>query len=91
MSVTIRLARHGAKKNPHYRIVVADRRNPRDGRLLEQVGLYDPSQNPAKISFDEKKLAAWISRGATPSLTVSQLMKKSGYPHATPAEADPTT
>jgi small subunit ribosomal protein S16 len=91
MSVTIRLARHGAKKNPIYRIVVADRRKPRDGRRLEQVGSYDPSQSPAKILFDEAKLTAWISRGATPSLTVSQLMKQSGYPHAAPAEGDPTS
>jgi small subunit ribosomal protein S16 len=91
MPVTIRLARHGAKKNPIYRIVVADARSPRDGRRLEQVGTYDPSQNPEKVSFDEAKLASWLERGARPSLTVSQLMKRSGLPRSSSAEPAETT
>lgn len=78
MATTIRLARHGAKKNPFYRIVVADSRSPRDGRRLEQVGYYDPRRVPEQVRFDEEKLASWLRRGARPSLTVSQLMKRSG-------------
>jgi len=72
------LARFGAKKRPFYRIVVADRRNARDGRKIEQVGLYDPRVEPQRIEFEADRLAEWIGRGAKPSLTVSQLMKRSG-------------
>jgi small subunit ribosomal protein S16 len=78
MSVTIRLARFGAKKRPFYRIVVADRRNARDGRKIEQVGLYDPRVEPQRIEFETERLAGWLQRGAKPSLTVSQLIKRSG-------------
>ncbi len=78
MSAVIRMSRHGAKKHPIYRIVVADKRSPRDGRLLEQVGIYDPNTTPVKLSFDEPKLARWLSKGARPSQTVSQLMKQNG-------------
>jgi small subunit ribosomal protein S16 len=78
MSVTIRLARHGAKKKPFYRIVVADSRFPRDGRRVEQVGIYDPRQKPSRIEFQEERLAKWLQRGARPSATVAQLIKKSG-------------
>ena len=95
MATTIRLARHGAKKHPFYRIVVADTRAPRDGRRLEQIGTYDPAKNPGAIKIEETKLAFWIGRGARPSLTVSQLMKRSGLdasgktivPAPDPAEA----
>jgi len=86
MSAVIRLSRHGAKKNPMYRIVVADKRAPRDGANLEQVGTYDPSHKPVKILFNEAKLAAWLSRGARPSQTVAQLMKKIGLPRAAAEE-----
>jgi small subunit ribosomal protein S16 len=78
MATTIRLARHGAKKHPFYRIVVADSRAPRNGRRLEQIGTYDPTGNPSPIKIEEEKLALWIGRGARPSLTVSQLMKRCG-------------
>ena len=78
MAATIRLSRHGAKKRPYYRIVVADRRNARDGRNIEQVGVFDPRVKPQKIEFEAEKLAGWLKRGAKPSLTVSQLMKRSG-------------
>lgn len=85
MATTIRLSRHGGKKSPFYRIVVADKRAPRDGRNLEQVGIYDPKQNPPRIEFREEKLAEWMRLGARPSATVAQLMKKSGL--ARPSEA----
>jgi small subunit ribosomal protein S16 len=87
MATTIRLARHGAKKHPFYRIVVADRRAPRSGRCLDQIGTYDPSQDPPKVRIEEDKLALWLRRGALPSLTVSQLIKRGG---ATPG-AQPET
>ena len=75
MSVTIRLSRHGTKKKPHYRIFVCDSRFPRDGRFIEQVGTYDPkAASGAKI--DREKIDSWIKRGAKPSQTVSELMKK---------------
>lgn len=76
MATTIRLARHGAKKRPFYRIVVADSRAPRDGRRLDQIGYYDPRRNPAVIYVDESKLQWWLERGAQLSLTVTQLVKR---------------
>ena len=78
MATTIRLARHGAKKRPFYRIVVADTRAPRDGRRLEQIGTFDPKRKPLAISIEADKLALWLSRGARPSQTVAQLIKRSG-------------
>ena len=90
MAVTIRLARHGGKKSPFYRIVVSDRRYASDGRRLEQVGVYDPRQNPSRIEFRADRLAEWLKRGARPSATVAELMKKSGIPLAsepTPGDA----
>ncbi|HXQ22159.1 MAG TPA: 30S ribosomal protein S16, partial [Candidatus Acidoferrales bacterium] len=75
---TIRMARHGAKKHPFYRIIVTDSRAPRNGRRLDQVGTYDPSQNPPRVQFQEEKLTQWLRRGARPSLTVAQLIKRSG-------------
>jgi len=86
MAATIRLARHGAKKRPFYRIIVTDSRAPRDGRRLDQVGTYDPSQDPPRARFEEAKLALWLQRGARPSDTVAQLMKRSGLA-STPATA----
>ena len=83
MAATIRLSRHGAKKRPYYRIIVTDSRAPRDGRRLEQVGTYDPNQNPARVQFQQEKLEHWLRRGARPSLTVRQLMKRSGIALAT--------
>ena len=78
MAAVIRLARHGGKKNPFYRIIVTDRRNAGDGRRLEQVGMYDPRQQPSRIEFKAERLAEWIRRGARPSATVAQLIKQSG-------------
>lgn len=85
MATTIRLARHGAKKRPFYRIIVTDSRAPRDGRRLDQVGTYDPRQDPPCVRFQEDKLAQWLRRGARPSLTVAQLMKRGGLTSAAPA------
>jgi small subunit ribosomal protein S16 len=76
MSVTIRLSRHGAKKKPFYRIVVSDRRYPRDGRYLEQVGTYDPSATVDGLKLNREKIATWIKDGARPSQTVAELIKR---------------
>lgn len=89
MAATIRLARHGAKKRPFYRIVVADRRYARDGRKIEQVGIYDPRAEPQRIEFETERLAKWLERGAKPSLTVSQLIKRSGIDLSSGASAEP--
>ena len=78
MAVKIRLNRMGAKKNPFYRIVVADARSPRDGRFIEILGNYDPSQNPAAITIDEEKALSWMQKGAQPTDTVRSLMSKKG-------------
>jgi small subunit ribosomal protein S16 len=91
MSTTIRLSRHGGKKSPFYRIVVADTRAPRDGRRIEQVGIYDPRQKPSRIEFREEKLAEWLRRGARPSATVAQLIKKSGLARAGEAKTGETS
>ncbi len=74
LAVKIRLARHGAKKRPYYRIVVADSRMPRDGRYIEQVGRYNPLTNPKTIEIDLEKADAWISKGAQPTNSVSHLI-----------------
>ena len=76
MSATIRLSRHGTKKKPYYRIVVADSRFPRDGRFIEQVGSYDPKIAAGGIKIDREKMDQWLKRGAKPSQTVSELIKK---------------
>jgi small subunit ribosomal protein S16 len=81
--VTIRLARYGAKKNPFYRIVVADSRSPRDGRFIDLLGIYDPKKNPAVVQFKTDKLNQWLQQGAQPSETVAQLIKKAQREPAT--------
>ncbi len=78
MAVRIRLKRTGAKKAPHYRVVVADSRAPRDGRFIEELGYYNPIANPAVIKIDEEKALAWLQKGAQPSDTVRTLFKKAG-------------
>lgn len=77
MAVKIRLARHGSKKKPVYRIVVANSESPRDGRFIEQVGLYDPTRTPSLVQFQADKLTAWLKKGAQPTQTVAQLIKRS--------------
>ena len=76
--VKIRLARHGAKKKPFYRIVVADSRSPRDGRFIDQVGFYDPTKNPSVVEIKKEKIEKWLQRGAQPTETVAQLIKRVG-------------
>lgn len=76
MSVKIRLSRHGAKKRPYYRIVVADARTPRDGRFIEQVGTYDPRTPDAALRLDQAKVDGWLKQGAQPTQTVRNLMKR---------------
>jgi small subunit ribosomal protein S16 len=74
--VRIRLARHGSRKKPVYRIVVAHSESPRDGRFIEQVGLYDPTRSPTLVQFHAEKLATWLKKGARPTQTVAQLIRK---------------
>ena len=78
MSVKIRLARHGAKKRPYYRIVVTDSENPRDGRYLEAVGSYNPLQEPVEVTLKTDRVKYWIDQGALPSDTVKSILKKEG-------------
>ena len=78
MAVKIRLARAGAKKKPFYQVVVADERARRDGRFIENVGTYDPNQNPAAFKVDESVTLSWLGKGAQPTETVKQLLKKAG-------------
>ena len=74
--VKIRLKRVGAKKAPFYHIVVADSRSPRDGKIIEQLGTYDPMTNPATIVLNKEKVAEWIKNGAKPTDTVKALIEK---------------
>ena len=75
MAAKIRLARIGSKKNPIYRVVVADSRSPRDGRFIDIVGRYNPQTDPSTIEFDEEKVKGWLAKGAQPSDTVRRLLK----------------
>ena len=74
MAVKIRLARHGAKKRPFYRVVVADSRMPRDGRYIELVGRYNPVSDPKLIDIDLERVDAWLAQGAQPTNSVSHLI-----------------
>ena len=76
--VKIRLKRTGKKKDPSYRVVVADERMPRDGRFIEEIGFYNPMTEPATVKIDAEKAQKWIKNGAQPSETVRTLLKKSG-------------
>ena len=78
MAVKIRLRRMGAKKAPFYRVVVADSRFPRDGRFIEEIGYYDPTNEPAVVKIDAEKAQKWIANGAQPTDTVKALLKKNG-------------
>jgi small subunit ribosomal protein S16 len=78
MAVKIRLARHGAKKRPFYRIVAAQNEAPRDGRFLEVLGTYNPLTEPITIDIKADRVRDWLSRGAQPSDTVRSLLRKSG-------------
>ncbi|MCK4986958.1 MAG: 30S ribosomal protein S16, partial [Desulfobacterales bacterium] len=77
--VRIRLARHGTKKKPFYRIVVADGEKPRDGKFLEKVGTYDPLKDPAEVSLNTDRIKYWMEKGAIPSDTVKSLLKRESF------------
>jgi len=87
MSVTIRLTRAGSKKVPFYRVVAADSRSPRDGRFIEQLGVYDPLRDPPEFRVDDERIKHWLKNGALPSQTVGELLReqKKAAPPATPA------
>jgi small subunit ribosomal protein S16 len=78
MSVKIRLKRTGMKKAPSYRIVVADARSPRDGRIIENIGWYNPRVEPSAINIDEEKALSWLKNGAQPTDSVASLLKRKG-------------
>ena len=85
MAVALRMQRHGAKKRPFYHIVATDERNPRDGRYLEQLGIYDP-RGDKPLALDEEKVQKWLKVGAKPSATVKRLIARAGIkPGATAA------
>jgi small subunit ribosomal protein S16 len=88
MAVKIRLKRMGAKKNPFYRIVVADSRSPRDGRFIEEIGYYNPLTEPKTIKVDNEKALQWIKNGAKPTETVEKLFKESGIYETKEENAD---
>ncbi len=79
MSVKIRLARHGAKKRPFYRIVIANSESPRDGKFLETVGTYNPLPDTAEVSLKPDRVKYWLGKGAVPTHTVKNLLKKEGF------------
>ncbi|MCP4350983.1 MAG: 30S ribosomal protein S16 [Desulfobacterales bacterium] len=79
MPVKIRLARHGSKKRPFYRIVVANCECRRDGRFLEIVGTYNPLQDPAEVTLKDERIKYWIGQGAIPTNTIRSLLKKEGF------------
>ncbi len=79
MPVKIRLARHGTKKRPFYRIVVADVEKPRDGKFIEMVGTYNPLLDLAEVSMKQDRIKYWIDQGAIPTDTVKSLLKKEGF------------
>ena len=80
MAVRMRLTRVGSKKNPIYRVVVADSRSPRDGKFIDIVGRYNPQSDPSLIEFDEEKVRDWLGKGAQPSGTVQRLLKTQNLP-----------
>ena len=78
MAVKIRLRRMGQKKAPFYRIIVADSRSPRDGKLIAEIGTYDPNVEPAAVKVDEEAAKKWLANGAQPTEVVSRLFKNAG-------------
>ena len=86
MAVKLRLARRGAKKSPFYHVVATDSRNPRDGRFNEEIGTYDPSFTPAKVTLKQDRVEHWLKMGAQPSATVAQLIKLAKRTAGAPAK-----
>ncbi len=78
MAVKMRLKRMGKKKAPFYRVVIADSRSPRDGRFIEEIGFYDPNEEPSVIKFDEEAAKKWLANGAQPTDRVAKLLKNAG-------------
>jgi small subunit ribosomal protein S16 len=78
MALKIRLARMGSKKKPYYRIVVSAAESPRDGRFIEIIGNYDPKKDPAEINVKADRVLDWLAKGASPTLTVSNLLERKG-------------
>ncbi|MCC8103170.1 MAG: 30S ribosomal protein S16 [Clostridiales bacterium] len=78
MAVKIRLRRTGKKKNPFYRIVVADARSPRDGKCIEEIGTYNPNANPSEVKINEDLATKWLASGAPPKEKVGKLFKVAG-------------
>ena len=78
MAVKLRLKRMGKKRHPFYRVVAADSRSPRDGRIIEAIGTYDPNTNPATVNIDSDLAVKWIKNGAQPTDTVRALLSKEG-------------
>ena len=78
MAVKMRLRRMGKKKTPFYRVVVADSRSPRDGRFIDEIGFYDPNEEPSVIKFDEEAAKKWLANGAQPTERVAKLLKNAG-------------
>ncbi|MGZ4270086.1 MAG: 30S ribosomal protein S16 [Solirubrobacteraceae bacterium] len=78
MAVRLRLTRVGGRKDPIWRVVVADQRSPRDGRFIETVGQYNPQTEPSTIKLDEDRVREWLSKGAQPTATVRKLLKTQG-------------
>jgi small subunit ribosomal protein S16 len=86
MAVRLRLTRVGSKKNPIYRVVVADSRSPRDGKFIEIIGRYNPQTDPSTIELDDAKIQEWIAKGAQPSDAVKKLIKAAAKSEA-PSES----
>ena len=78
MAVKIRLRRMGQKKNPIYRIIVADSRSPRNGRFIEEIGTYNPNTNPSEFKIDEELAKKWLTNGAQPTDVFAKLLKVAG-------------
>jgi small subunit ribosomal protein S16 len=89
LAVKVRLTRVGSKKNPIWRVVVADGRSPRDGRSIETIGHYNPQTQPSRIVIDRERLQHWLDRGAQPSNTVKKLMRAENTGLDMPASAKP--
>ena len=89
MAVRVRLTRVGSKKNPIWRVVVADQRSPRDGRFIETIGHYNPQTEPSTIMIDEERFQHWVSRGAQPTNTVKQLVRAQAKSASAVAVAEP--
>ena len=88
MAVRVRLTRVGGRKNPIWRVVVADQRSPRDGRVIETIGRYNAQVEPSEIVLDQERLEHWLARGAQPTNTVKKLMRAKGLsPAGTPGGA----